>query len=209
MEISAGRATSIDKLPGDQRQGSGEVVNEILHEINAPGGGGGIGDGTQIFQRQTDGLVASPNENFAPQTQSDMQEMQSQHMQQHQMQGPQSAAIEGEVYSQPPPSQPEGEIADAEHELNLPHPRTITPLSAAMMRGGATAETASSKFNLVSFAKTVLLFALIYMLFSLRYLKGWIGKIPTFSHEGGLSVVGTVVCAIVGGLIMGVVQIHV
>ena len=112
MEISAGRATSIDKLPGDQRQGSGEVVNEILHEINAPGGGGGIGDGTQIFQRQTDGLVASPNENFAPQTQSDMQEMQSQHMQQHQMQGPQSAAIEGEVYSQPPPSQPEGEIAE-------------------------------------------------------------------------------------------------
>ena len=199
MEISAGRATSIDKLPGDMRQGgSGEVVNEILHELNAPGGGGGgggVGEGTQIFQRQTDGLVASPNE-FAPQSQADMQEMQSQQMQQqqqmHALPQQESAAEEG-AYLQ----QSEEEAPDA---IRLPPPRAFAS------PGAMHAETTARKFDLVTFAKTILLFALVYMLFSLRYVKGLLGKIPTFSNESGLSVVGTVVSATVGGIIMALVQ---
>ena len=83
MAVTGGRATAIDNLPGEMGSNH-EIVNDILKEINTGSGekGGTPTDGTQIFQRQTDGLIATPADTLAPSNQQDIAEMQAQYLQQ-------------------------------------------------------------------------------------------------------------------------------
>ena len=177
MQMRSERATSIDNLPGDTSTGGQtSAVNEILNDIHSNDAGGS----TQIFERQTDGLVASPTENFVPQTDQEMQQLQEQ-----------QETIEGMNDVQPqqaPPLAVEEEVAP-----------TVAP---SIM----TSPVAEKRFDFMTFAKTTLLFALIYMLFSFRQVKALIAKIPSFSFEGQPTVIGTTVCALVGGVIMAGVQ---
>ena len=184
--MSTGRATSIDKLPGDSN--GGDAVNEILNEINAPNDSASmVGDGTQIFQRQTDGLVASPTDSYAPQTSEEVQRM---HQQQAESAPPMQAEESEKLPSEGMPAEAMG----------------LVPESLAVMTRAPVIVEAKAGFNMIAFAKTTMLFALLYMLFSLRFVRTQLMKIPMFSVEGGMSVLGTVLCAFVGGIIMAGVQ---
>ena len=69
-----------------------------------------------------------------------------------------------------------------------------------------------SKFSVVEFAKTVLLFMILYIVISSQFVQGLVCKIPTFCTavvDGGspqLNFMGTVVLAFVTGLVMATVQ---
>ena len=199
MAVTGGRATAIDNLPGEMGSNH-EIVNDILKEINTGSGekGGTPTDGTQIFQRQTDGLIATPADTLAPSNQQDIAEMQAQYLQQQsdmsENMAPQSGAPDHDTALQ-------GDLSAPVGAMPLPHRDTFI--------GAKEENSVPPRFNLVTFAKTVLLFMFVYILFSHRYVKTMVGKIPTFSTEDGLSVIGTVVCAAVGGLLVASVQMYV
>ena len=203
------RATSIDNLPGDPQMGGGSqaTVNEILNEINP----GGNGDPTQIFQRQTDGMVTSPTESFVPQTVNDVQEIHGQQQQHHQQQQPGSDVGESGAGGEAAAAQfAEGQPsaaaeAAAEEEQQQQQQRMAASLAMPPLSSYVAAPEKRG-FDIMTFAKTVLLFALIYMVFSLRKVRDVLMKIPSFQHEGNPTVIGTVIIALVGGMIMGGVQ---
>lgn len=201
MSVTGGRATAIDNLPGEMGSNH-EIVNDILKEISTgnPTGNptGSPEDGTQIFQRQTDGMITTPPETLAPTNQQDVDAMQAHHMQrpdapEHMSQPPRSFENDTALPD---------DVSASGNMMPLPHCEAFTS-------NNQMEKVAAPRFNIVTFAKTVLLFMLVYMLFSLRYVKTLVGKIPTFSTEQGLSVIGTVVSAAVGGLIMASVQVYV
>jgi hypothetical protein len=69
-----------------------------------------------------------------------------------------------------------------------------------------------SKFSVVEFAKTVLLFMILYIVVSSQFVQGLVCKIPTFCTAVAdgvspqLNFMGTVVLAFVTGLVMATVQ---
>ena len=204
MQMPSERATSIDNLPGDSQMGGGSqaTVNEILNEINP----GSNGDPTQIFQRQTDGMVTSPTESFVPQTARDVQEIHGQ-QQQQQQQGGEIGAGEEVAPAQYTEENPTSTaVAPAEEEQQQQQQRMAERVALPPLSAYVAAAPAKRGFDIIGFAKTTLLFALIYMVFSLRKVREVLMKIPSFQHEGTPTLIGTVIIALFGGAIMGGVQ---
>ena len=101
-------------------------------------------------------------------------------------------------------------------ELENQYGQMPDPASLLMKEPHATTVTKGwfSNFSVVEFAKTVLLFMILYIVVSSQFVQGLVCKIPTFCTvvaEGvtgspQLNFMGTVVLAFVTGLVMATVQ---
>lgn len=100
-------------------------------------------------------------------------------------------------------------------ELENQHGQMPDPASLLMREPLDTTASKGwfSNFSVVEFAKTVLLFMILYIVISSQFVQGLVCKIPTFCRpvtEGmagsQLNFLGTVILAFVSGLVMATVQ---
>lgn len=191
------RSTSLDSLPANNS--SNTLVNDILREMNDGNGQtqqdtfanqDNVVQNDQTFQRQVD-TQAQNVETMQP-TQEQLAELHNQESQQN-------------VQEQVQEIQPQ-------EDVEVPDSQNAYPPSIAHgLMPGLSAQK-SQGFDIIQFIKTILLFMILYILFSLPDVHKILCKLPFLCKpvigEGAASLnfIGIVICALLGGGIFATVQ---
>lgn len=201
------RSTSLDNLPTDNS--SNTLVNDILREMNDTPSQGqqnnenfvGQGQNEQAFARQID-AQAQNVEQVQP-TPEQMQELHNQELEQNN----QEVELQKDVSETQQVLEQEQEQGQ---EQGQEQQNAYAPSIPSGLMPGLSAQKGSG-FDIIQFVKTILLFMILYILFSLPDIHKILCKLPFLCKNAldgstSLNFIGIVLCALVGGVIFSTVQ---
>jgi hypothetical protein len=178
------RATSLDFLqqPSKEESSNDQIVSDILAEINT----------------ETNSNTASYNRND-PQTQLPLTPQTDEHVSELHDQANHVNNIETTLSEEPLPELNEEETdlkrSDIQQQTTVPEEATLS---------------VKKTFDIITVVKDVLLFMIVYILFALPDVQQLFQKLPFFKGaSGNLNLLGTVGCALLGGLLFTGVKFYV
>ena len=201
------RSTSLDNLPTNNS--SNTLVNDILREMNDTPSQGqqnnenfvGQGQNEQAFARQIDAQAQNVDQQVQP-TPEQMQELHNQEVELQKDMSETQQVLEQEQVQEQEQGQEQGQGQEQQNAYAPSIPSGLMP--------GLSAQKGSG-FDIIQFVKTILLFMILYILFSLPDIHKILCKLPFLCKNAldgstSLNFIGIVLCALVGGVIFSTVQ---
>jgi len=185
----ADRATSLDFLqPKDESSSNDQIVSDILAEINT----------------ETNSNTASYNRND-PQTHLPLTPKTDEHVTELHEQANHVNNVETSQQEEQPDLIDEVETTEPHHDIQ----QQLSQLQNNAENSDVL-KYKNTQFDVIAVVKDVLLFMIVYILFALPDVQQLFQKLPFFKNAtGSLNLLGTVGCALLGGLLFTGVKLYV